>query len=41
MKPQIGNDMIAYHASKKSKWIEGLAGFGLLLLVAGILVLIS
>lgn len=37
---RVGNDMIAFRDPKPNKWIEGLAGFGALLLVAAIMVLI-
>jgi hypothetical protein len=39
--PRVGNDMLRYHAGKPTRWLEGLAGFGALLLVAAIMVLIS
>jgi hypothetical protein len=38
---RVGNDMLRYHPGKPSRWLEGIAGFGSLLLVAAIMVLIS
>jgi hypothetical protein len=38
---RVGNDMIQYHPGKPSRWLEGMAGFGALLLVAAIMVIIS
>jgi hypothetical protein len=38
---RVGNDILRYHAGKPTRWLEGLAGFGALLLVAATMVLIS